>query len=267
MRSNEIARDTLRNDFRGIDPRTARIILIEGKDRLLRTFDPWLSEATQQSLEKLGVVVKLQTMVKEIVPGVVVTECDGKKETIMANTVLWAAGVKASRLGARLAEAADVQLDRMGRIRVEGDLSVAGRDDVFVLGDMARCADIDGNPLPGVAPVAIQQGEYVARLIRRRLAGKRPPKPFCYRNYGLMATIGRLRAVAQIGPLRMKGFPAWLAWLFIHLMYLVQFQNRVLVLTQWTMNFLTWNRSARLITEKYPQPVRIEEVEQESISV
>ena len=264
---HEIARDTLRHDFRGIDPRTARIVLIEGRERLLSMFHPSLSDATQRSLEKLGVVVRLHSTVKDIAPGVVVTERDGKKETIMANTVLWAAGVKESRLGARLAEAAGIQADRAGRIPVEGDLSIPGRDNVFVLGDMARCADAKGVPLPGVAPVANQQGEYVARLIRSRLSGKKPPRPFRYRDYGTMATIGRFRAVAQMGRVCMKGFPAWLAWLFIHLMYLVQFQNRVLVFMQWMMNFLTWNRSARLITEKYPQPVRIEEEEQESVSV
>ena len=263
---HEIARDTLRHDFRGIDPQTARIILVEGQDRVLGMLDPELSEATQNTLEKLGVVVKLNTMVKEIAPGFLVTEQDGKKETILANTVLWAAGVKASHLGARLAEAAGVKVDRMGRIPVDDDLSIPGHEDLFILGDMARCADSKGRPLPGIAPVAIQQGEYVARLIRRRLRNRKPPAPFRYRNYGVMATIGRLRAVAQIGPLRLKGLFAWLAWLFIHLMYLVQFQNRVLVFMQWTMNFLTWNRSARLITEKYPQPVRIEEVEQETVS-
>ena len=162
--------------------------------------------------------------------------------------MIWAAGVQASPLGKVLADAAGIQPDRQGRVPVGPDLSLPGHAEVFVIGDLARvCPAVDAAPLPGLAPVAMQEGHYVAKLIRRRLGGGTLP-PFRYRDRGTMATIGRARAVAVVGPLRFSGLLAWLAWLFIHLMYIVEFQNRLLIFFQWAWNYFTWNRSARLIT-------------------
>jgi NADH:ubiquinone reductase (H+-translocating) len=163
--------------------------------------------------------------------------------------------VRASPLGELLADAAGIAVDRQGRVPVMPDLSVPGYPDVFVIGDLASYVHQTGAPLPGVAPVAMQEGRYVAKLIQNRLLGRVQP-PFHYRDYGIMATIGRARAVALVGPLTLSGFPAWLAWLFIHLMYIVEFQNRLLILLQWAWNYFTWNRAARLITDEAPLPIR-----------
>jgi NADH:ubiquinone reductase (H+-translocating) len=243
----EIARGTLRGEFRAIDPTRAKIILVEGSDRILAAYTPDLSAKARRQLEQLGVVVRPHTLVTGVKSGEVTVTSGGKSETISAATVLWAAGVKASPLGARLAEAAGLQTDRQGRVPVQPDLSLAGHPEVFVIGDLAHFSHQGGSPLPGVAPVAMQEGRYVAGLIRARLAGRTLP-PFHYRDHGTMATVGRARAVAMIGRLRLSGLVAWLAWLFIHLMYIVEFQNRLLVLFQWAWNYITWNRSARLIT-------------------
>jgi NADH:ubiquinone reductase (H+-translocating) len=249
----EIARGTLRHEFRSIDPTQARIVLLEGSDRVLAAYPPRLSDKAQRQLEQLGVTVRSGAMVTDVQPGHVAFRCGDSSETIATRTVIWGAGVKASPLGARLAEAAGLQADRQGRVSVEPDLSLPGHPEVFVIGDMAGFTHQTGKPLPGVAPVAMQQGRYVARLIRARLAGKTRP-PFHYRDLGSMATVGRARAVAMIGPLKFSGLAAWLAWLFVHLMYIVEFQNRLLVLFQWAWNYFTWNRSARLITGKSPLP-------------
>jgi NADH dehydrogenase len=169
------------------------------------------------------------------------------RDRIAAHTVIWAAGVRANALAEKIAMAAGIELDRQGRVPVTPTLEIEGFPDVFVIGDMAACAGPDGKPLPGVAPVAMQQGAYVARTIETRLS-RGDTGPFRYRDRGSMATIGRSRAVADLGWIAFGGFPAWVTWLFVHLMYLVEFENRVLVLFQWSWNYLTWNRGARLIT-------------------
>ena len=244
----EIARRTLRHDFRTIDSADSRILLVEAGPRVLATYTADLSEKGRSALESLGVEVRLATTVTDVRDGSVDVVRDGIKETIEASTILWAAGVAASPLGAALARASGAETDRAGRVRVSTDLTLPGHAEVFVIGDLMTLSGRDGRPLPGVAPVAMQQGRHVARTILARLAGRPEPGDFVYRNKGSMATIGRGRAVADLGFVRFAGYAAWLAWLFIHLMYLVQFGNRVLILIQWAWSYLTWNRSARLIT-------------------
>ena len=248
----EIARYALKREFRTINPADARIILLEGAPRPLLSYPPDLSAKAASALGRLGVEVKTDAFVTEIERNGVTVRRGDRTELIPARTVLWAAGVQASPLGAVLNKSAGAELDRLGRVIVEPDLTLPGHPDIFVIGDLAHFSHQTSEPLPGVAPVAIQQGRYVADLISRRLRDKTAP-PFRYRNYGSMATIGRAAAVAHIGPLRFNGYLAWLAWLFLHLMYVVRFENRVLVLIQWAWNYLTRNRSARLITGKAPK--------------
>ncbi len=243
----EIARDTLRHDFRAIDPAAARIVLVEAGERLLGAFPPGLAARTVGALANLGVTVRLRTTVAEIGPEAVTLRAGEAREVLPSRTVLWAAGVQASPLGQVLARTAGARLDRAGRVVVAPDLTLPGWPGIIVLGDLAHCPGTDGSPLPGVAQVAIQQGRHAARLISDRLRGRATP-PFRYRDYGNLATIGRHAAVADLPRLRASGRFAWLLWLFIHLMSIVQFQNRLLVLTQWAWNYLTRNRSARLIT-------------------
>lgn len=244
----ELARHTLQSNFRRINPASAEILLLEAADRVLSTYPLKLSRKAEQVLNRLGVSVRTSTVVESIGErGVTVRRVDSR-ERIVSRTVVWAAGVRASDLGRKLAQISGAEADRGGRVVVEPDLSISNYPDVFVIGDLAHCRDQQGQPLPGVAPVAIQQGKYAARAIRARLKGKTLP-PFRYRDHGQMATIGRAAAVAQIGPLQFNGLVAWLAWLFVHLMNLVGFQNRLLVFIQWAWNYFTRNRSARLITE------------------
>ncbi len=244
----ETARHTLRGQFRRIDPASAQVFLVEGGDRVLSAFPANLSARAQVQLEQLGVVVRLNAMVTDVRSDGVTLQCGDETENIAAATLIWAAGVRASPLGKVLAEAAGIQPDRQGRVPVGPDLSLPGHAGVFVIGDLARvCPAPDAAPLPGLAPVAMQEGHYVAKLIDCRLSCGALP-PFRYRDRGTMATIGRARAVAVVGPLRFSGLLAWLIWLFIHLMYIVEFQNRLLIFFQWAWNYFTWNRSARLIT-------------------
>ena len=245
----EIANDTLRHDFRHINPAEAHILLLEGGDRILSAFPPQLSEAAERSLIRLGVRTRTKALVTGIDADGVTILCDGATQRIPARTVLWAAGVAPSPLGAILCRRIGAQPDRAGRVIVEPDLSVPGHPEIFVIGDMASVTHQDGKPLPGVAPVAMQQGRYVARLIGKRLRHE-PVEPFHYWNKGNLATIGRRSAVADFGFIRFSGPLAWLAWLFVHLMYLVGFENRVLVLIKWTYNYITRNRGARLITRR-----------------
>ncbi len=245
---SELARDTLRRDFRAIDPGTSRIILVEGLDRVLPPFPLRLSERSARSLQRLGVVVRTATFVTEVTATSVVVKTGERSERIAARTVLWAAGVRGSPLGGLVARATGATLDRAGRVTVGPDCSIGAHPNVFVIGDLARFAGPDGEPLPGVAPVAMQQGRHVARVIRYRLRGADAP-PFVYRDKGMLATIGRAAAVARLGPLEFSGYPAWLLWLFVHLMYLVGFENRVLVFIQWAWHYFTRNRGARIITE------------------
>lgn len=247
----EIARDALRHDFRRIDPNTARIVLLEGDETILRGYPPKLSLAAAKALNRLGVQVRTGVLVTDIdAEGVTIREL-GRNERLDAHTVLWAAGVRASLLGQKLAEATGVALDRAGRVVVKPDLSIPGFANVFVLGDLAHCEDEQRKVLPGTAPVAIQQGRYVASVIAARIQG-RSIGPFRYRHLGNMATIGRAAAVVDLGWARFNGYLAWLAWLFVHLMSLVQFENRLLVLVQWAWCYLTLNRTARLITGGEP---------------
>jgi NADH dehydrogenase len=242
----EIANDTLRRDFRHIDPSEAHILLLEGLDRVLPPFPPDLSAKAEQHLIQLGVRPRTGAMVTGIDGEGVTAKIAGSMERIPARTVLWAAGVKASPLAKALADKTGAKLDRAGRISVEPDLTVTGHPEVFVAGDMTSLMQ-DGKPLPGVAPVAMQQGRYVAGAILRRVRGQ-TVAPFRYFNKGNLATIGRNRAVADFGRLRISGFPAWFVWVFVHLMYLVEFENRLLVFVEWVYNYVTRNRGARLIT-------------------
>ena len=247
----EVSKDTLHNEFRKIDPQSTRIVLLDGAQRVLPVYTPELSAKAEAALNRLGAEVKNNAIVKDLQPGLVVFEQNGKREELEARTVLWAAGVKASPLGRMLNEKTGVELDRAGRVKVNSDLSIPNFSDVFVIGDLALSKDGE-KFVPGVAPAAMQMGSYVAQTIRGRLKGQ-APKPFKYHDKGSMATIGRGAAVADLGFIRFSGFFAWLAWLFIHLMFVVQFGNRLLVLMQWGWNYITFNRSARLITQVHAQ--------------
>jgi NADH dehydrogenase len=242
----EIANDTLRHDFYHIDPAESRILLIEGEDRVLPSFAPDLSHKAERQLIALGVRTRLSARVTAIDAAGVTVQAAGQTEHIATRTVLWAAGVRASGLGRKLAERAGAPLDRAGRVLVEPDLSVPGHPEIHVVGDLASLTQ-DGKPLPGVAPVAMQQGRYVADLLVRKLRGE-SIRPFRYFDKGTLATIGRYRAVAQFRWLHVSGFPAWFLWVFVHLMYLVEFENRLLVFVEWVYNYITRNRGARLIT-------------------
>jgi NADH dehydrogenase len=246
----ELARDTLRRDFRTIDSRTGRILLVEAADRLLTSFPPSLSAKALRSLEHLGVTPMLHSTVVGVGPdAVTVQDQHGGTQRIPSRTVIWAAGVTASKLASELSELTGAELDRAGRIAVEPDLTLPGHPEVFALGDMVRVRGADGSveTFPGVAPVAMQQGRYVAKVIKARLE-RRDIGPFHYRDKGNLATIGRGAAVADIKGLRLSGLIAWLTWLLIHLWYLVGFQNRVVVFIRWSFSFWTHGRGARLIT-------------------
>ncbi len=243
----EIARHSLKREFRRIDPADAQIVLVEAGERVLGTYPPDLSEKAQRSLERLGVTVRTRTMVSDIAADHVVVNWGGGSERLPTQTVVWAAGVEASPLAKGLAAATGTKIDRAGRLVVEPDMSLPNHPEIFVLGDMANYSHQTGQPLPGVAPVAIQQGRFVAKLIACRLRGRSLPT-FHYRELGNMATIGRSAAVADFGKLRFSGFIAWILWLVVHLINLVSFRNRLLVLVQWGWNYVTYDRSARLIT-------------------
>jgi NADH:quinone reductase (non-electrogenic) len=244
----EIAHD-VRGDFRSFDPRRARILLVEALDRVLTGFPESLSAKALRSLDNLGVTSRLGESVVDVDErSVAVKRADDSTERIPTRTVIWAAGVNASPLAGMLAEQAGVEVDRAGRLEVEGDLTVPGHPEAFAIGDMVSVKQPDGSALvlPGVAPVAMQQGRYVARAIRARLAGEQT-KPFRYVDKGNLATIGRARAVADIKGVHLSGFIAWWTWLIVHLWYLIGFQNRVLVVIRWAVSFFTHGRGARLI--------------------
>jgi NADH:ubiquinone reductase (H+-translocating) len=244
----EIANETLKNDFRRINPTEARIILMEGGSRVLTAYPPDLSEKAERLVKRLGVEVMKGVMATAIDSDGVTYKRGDKTEKLAAKTVLWAGGVTATTFGNKLAERTKAETDRSGRIKVHPDLTIPNYPDIFVLGDLAAAHGKDGKPLPGVAQVAIQGGTYAARTIRARLQGKKDIPPFHYLDKGDMAVIGRAAAVANIFGLHVSGLPAWLIWLFIHLMYIVQFQNRVIVFVQWGFQYLTFSRGARLIT-------------------
>jgi len=250
----EIACDTLRHDFRNINPSEARIILIEGTDRVLPAYPASLSEAARKMLDRLGVIVRTNVMVTNISAGAVTVREGDRTETISTRTILWAAGVLASPLGLILAKEDGVKLDRVGRVIVEPDLTIPGHPEIFVIGDISSFSHQTGKPLPGIAQPAIQEGHYVGKLIQRRLKNEKMG-PFHYLDKGNLATIGRAKAVADLGRVRLSGFPAWMIWLFIHVLYIVEFQNRLLILFQWAWLYLSFGRSARLITGKKVLPM------------
>jgi NADH:ubiquinone reductase (H+-translocating) len=235
----ELASRVLVRDFDHIRPEAARVVLIEAGDRVLSGFDPGLSERARQDLKGLGVEVKLNTRVT----GVDERGVETSEGRIDARTVIWAAGVQASPAAIWLG----LESDRAGRIPVSGELEVPGLQGVFAIGDCARY-EVDGEPLPLVAPVAMQQGRHVARVVRARLEGKRSPGPFRYRDKGMLATIGRRAAVAQFRGTRIAGTLAWLIWLFVHVLYLIGFRNKFVVFFHWAYAYLTWQSGARLIT-------------------
>ena len=257
----EVAHYTLHRDFRTIDPHDAKVLLFEAGPAILTMFPESLRAKAEQGLKKLGVDVRKNVKVTDIHSGGVTIQEGDQQHNIAAATVLWTAGVKASSLGEKLAASAGQTVDRAGRVVVEPDCSLPGHPEIFVIGDLASFSHQDKKPLPALAPVAMQQGRYVADLIARRLDRQPPPPPFHYHDKGTLATIGRSKAVAHIGWLELSGFIAWVTWLFVHLMYLVQFHNRVLVLIQWSYNYFSRGRAARLITgedervdETPPQP-------------
>lgn len=243
----EMAVYTLRRNFRSFDPADAEILLVEGADRLLGTYDAELSARAEASLARIGVRVRTGTMVTQVEDGAVVLKTEEGEEELPARTVVWAAGVASSPLGAAVAEATGAEVDELGRVVVEPDLTVKGHPEIFVAGDLCSFSHQDGTPLRGTADVAQAEGVYVGRLIRARMAGK-PLPPFRFRDFGKLAVIGRSSAVAELKMARFSGFLAWVFWLFVHLMKLVDFQNRVIVFVQWGWSYLTRKRSARLIT-------------------
>jgi NADH:ubiquinone reductase (H+-translocating) len=252
----ELARDTLPRDFRAIDPGGGRVVLIEAADRVLTGFSPSLSRKAERSLQRLGISLMLdRTVVGVDAEAVAIEAPGGSTERIEARTVIWAAGVTAAGLAAELGRLTGAELDRAGRVAVERDLTLPRHPEVFALGDMVRVRDEGGTPtvLPGVAPVAMQQGRYVAKVVRTRLRGGHAA-PFRYRDKGNLATIGRARAVADVKGVRLSGFVAWVTWLIVHIWYLIGFENRILVLIRWSFSFVTRGRGARLITSDAAAP-------------
>lgn len=245
----ELAFTTLKDHFRNIDPHQTKIILLEGMDRVLPPYPPELSMEAETSLKSLGVDVRTSTLVTDIQGDVVTTKNGDEVTQLRAQTVLWAAGVKASAMGQVLAERTGVGLDRVGRVIVESDFSIANHPNIFVVGDLAHYAHQGDKPLPGVGAVAMQEGDYIARLLKSRLKGK-SLKPFKYFDQGSLAVIGRNAAVANIWNFRISGLPAWLIWVFVHIYYLVEFDNKLVVMVQWGWTYLTNRGGSRLITGK-----------------
>jgi NADH dehydrogenase len=235
----EISRQSLARDFRHFDPGSATITLVEAGPALLSAFPESLRQVARRDLERLGVIVRTGAAVTSVAPGRV--EIGG--EVLVAETVIWAAGVAASPLGATLG----VPVDRNGRVRIQPDLTIPGHPNVFVIGDLATLAGADGKPLPGVAQVAMQMGEHAARNIVRAIE-KQPYRDFRYKDYGNMATIGRASAVADLNFVRLHGYIGWLAWLFVHILNLIGFRNRFVVMVQWIWSYFSYQRAIRLIT-------------------
>src|SRR6266704_4108113 len=248
----EIARQTLKNDFRSIHPEEAQIILLDGSPRLLMTFPEDLARKAEQSLAKLGGQTKRSAMVHELDRDGVGLQVNGTAERLSTKTVIWAGGVTASPLARTLAKRTGADSDRGGRIKVGPDLTIANFPDIYVVGDLELSLDVSGKPLTGVAQVAMQQGAYAAKTIVRKVTGQAKPKPFKYFDKGNMAVIGRAAAVANVFGVHLSGLPAWLVWAFIHLMYIVEFQSRIVVFMKWAIQDVTFSRGARLITGVAP---------------
>jgi NADH:ubiquinone reductase (H+-translocating) len=244
----EIARHTLKNDFRSIHPADARIIVVDGGPKVLTGYPDDLSKKAEQQLLELGARVRTGAMVTCVDADGVTIKTSSGSEHIASHTVIWAAGVAVSDFARQLAKRTGAETDRSGRIKVDEHLTIPNYPNIFVVGDLAYALQPDGKPLPGVAQVAMQSGAYAAKTIMKRIRGDRNIKPFRYFNKGNLAVIGRAAAVADVFGLHLSGFPAWLVWLFVHLIYIVEFQSRVLVFIQWGFLYLTFNRGARLIT-------------------
>jgi len=252
----ELAHGTLKEDFRNIDTSEARIILLQSPDRILPTYPPKLSAKAQADLEKLGVTVQTGARVTNIDNNVATVRRGDVVEEIQARTILWAAGMKASGMAKVLAESAGAELDRGGRVMVTPEFKVPGRENIFVIGDLANYSHQDGKPLPGVAPAAMQSGQYVGRLIKAKLKGE-TIRPFHYLDWGSLAVIGKHAAVVDFGFIRLSGFLAWIVWMFIHVFYLIEFDNQLIVMIQWAWSYFTRSKGARLITTPGEQPVII----------
>jgi NADH:ubiquinone reductase (H+-translocating) len=243
----EIAHSSLKHDFRNIDTASTRILLVEGLDRILPPYPPELSAKAEESLTNLGVTILTKTMVTDITDGSVTIKQGEQTSQIPTKNVLWAAGVKASAMGKTLAQKTGVELDRVGRVMVEPDMSIANYPNIFVIGDLANFSHQGDKPLPGVAPVAMDQGKYVAKLIEKRLQGN-TIEAFSYVDKGSLAVIGQNAAVANIAGFKLSGIIAWFIWIFAHIYYLIEFDNKLIVTIQWGWNYITRGRGARLIT-------------------
>ena len=245
----EIAHQTLKDNFRHIDPADTEILLVEATNSIMSSYEPDLVQRTRDALRRLGVTVRERTRVKEVREGSIVVESEGREEVIKSSCVIWAAGVQASPLGEVLARQTGASLDRAGRIHVNSDLTLPKAPDIFVIGDLVHLEQ-EGALVPGVAPAAMQMGEYVGAVLKARVrAGAAAVGAFQFHDKGAMATVGRAFAVVQLRRWKFAGFSAWLTWLWVHIFYLTQFTNRLLVVIQWGWSYLTRNRSARLITE------------------
>ncbi|MFN5873755.1 MAG: NAD(P)/FAD-dependent oxidoreductase [Aphanizomenon sp.] len=245
----ELAYQTLKEDFRNIDTAETKILLLQGGDRILPHIAPELSKVAAASLQKLGVFIRTQTRVTNIENDIVTFKQNGEFTEIPSKTILWAAGVQGSALGKILAERTDVECDFSARVIVEPDLTIKDYKNIFVIGDLANFSHQHGKPLPGVAPVAKQQGEYVGKLIQKRLQGQTLPE-FKYNDVGSLAMIGQNLAVVDLGFIKLTGFIAWVFWLVIHIYFLIEFDTKLVVVIQWAWNYITRNRRSRLITGK-----------------
>ncbi len=261
----EIAHKSVKDDFRDIDTTQTKVLLFEGMDRVLPPYPEKSSTQAQQALEALGVEIRTKTLVTNIADRTLTFRQGDHTETLEAHTILWAAGVKASFMGKVLADRAGAELDRAGRVIVEPDLSLKTNPDIFVLGDLAHFAHQSDRPLPGVAPVAMKQGEYVAQVIVRRAQGK-AIKPFQYVDLASLAVIGQNKAVVDLGFAQLSGFLAWLIWVFAHIYYLIEFDNKLVVMIQWAWNYITQGRGARLITNKSVTPLELDKPDLEMAS-
>jgi len=267
----EIARQTLKNDFRSIKPEEAQIILLDGAPRPLMSFPADLSEKASRSLAKLGVQIRPGAMVKHVDEEGLTIESDKQTASIAAKTVVWAGGITASPLGKILASRTNAETDKGGKVKVKPDLTLPNYPDVFVIGDLASAMDRKGKPLPGLAQVAMQGGAYAAKAILRKAKGQSELPPFNYFDKGSLAVIGRAAAVADVFGVHLSGSIAWLVWAFVHLTYLVTFQSRILVFIQWAIQDLTFNRGARLITGAAPTDFNfskaLSEIKTEAVNV
>ncbi|MCA9743675.1 NAD(P)/FAD-dependent oxidoreductase [candidate division KSB1 bacterium] len=258
----ELAYNTLAKDFRNFDPMEADVVLLEGAERLLPSYPPVLSRRAAKQLWDIGATILTDTMLESIDGDRLRLKVGEMRQVVRAQTVLWAAGVKAAPLGELLCQRVGLQPDRLGRVLVMPDLSIRGYPDFFVLGDLANFSHQNGKPLPGIAPVAMQQGRYVAKLLINRQRGKTMPA-FRYRDKGSLAVIGRNAAVADFGRLRLSGFPAWILWAVVHIRYLIEFDNKFIVLFQWAWNYFTRKRGARLITLAESRQMRKQQTKKE----